>query len=154
MGDSINGSHIKIPPSIASLITPETFFLLNKSDLAPAFIPEIQTLFNTKAWVASLSTGQGMREFLDNFSRALQERYHLLDGQNNSEVPLITHARHRVHLESALRFLEAFLDTSPEDVVLGAEELRYAAQAIGKVSGLIDIEDVLDAVFRDFCIGK
>jgi len=46
------------------------------------------------------------------------------------------------------------LDTSPEDVVLGAEELRYAAQAIGKVSGLIDIEDVLDAVFRDFCIGK
>jgi tRNA modification GTPase len=38
--------------------------------------------------------------------------------------------------------------------VLGAEELRYAAQAVGKISGLIDVEDVLDAVFRNFCIGK
>lgn len=44
--------------------------------------------------------------------------------------------------------------SAPEDVVLGAEELRYAAQAIGKVSGLINVEDILDAVFRDFCIGK
>lgn len=41
-----------------------------------------------------------------------------------------------------------------DDVVLGAEELRYAAQAVGKVSGLIDVEDVLDAIFREFCIGK
>jgi tRNA modification GTPase len=41
-----------------------------------------------------------------------------------------------------------------DDIVLGAEELRYAARAVGKVSGLIDVEDVLDALFRDFCIGK
>lgn len=46
------------------------------------------------------------------------------------------------------------LRTAPEDVVFAAEELRYAAQAIGKISGLIDVEDILDAVFRDFCIGK
>jgi tRNA modification GTPase len=38
--------------------------------------------------------------------------------------------------------------------VLAAEELRYAARALGKVSGTIDVEDILDAVFRDFCIGK
>jgi tRNA modification GTPase len=38
--------------------------------------------------------------------------------------------------------------------VLGAEELRYAAQAVGRISGLIDVEDVLDAVFKEFCIGK
>ncbi len=44
--------------------------------------------------------------------------------------------------------------SASEEVVLGAEELRYAAQAIGKVSGLIDVEDILDSVFRDFCIGK
>ena len=48
----------------------------------------------------------------------------------------------------------AALTTAPEDVVFAAEELRYAAQAIGKISGLIDVEDILDAVFRDFCIGK
>jgi hypothetical protein len=41
-----------------------------------------------------------------------------------------------------------------EDIVLGAEELRYAAQAVGKISGLVDVEDVLDVIFRQFCIGK
>ena len=41
-----------------------------------------------------------------------------------------------------------------EDVVLGAEELRYAAQAVGKISGLVDVEDVLDVIFSQFCIGK
>jgi len=94
-----------------------------------------------------------------------------LSDDSSSEGSLITHARHRTHLESASRFIEAFLEhcglssccfelrkliTFPaaEDVVLGAEELRYAAQAVGKISGLIDTEDVLDALFRDFCIGK
>lgn len=88
-------------------------------------------------------------------------------------MPLITRARHRVHLESACQFLQAFLETrvllhtgsvfdvslisiflAAVDVVLGAEELRYAARAIGKISGVIDVEDVLDVVFKDFCIGK
>ena len=40
------------------------------------------------------------------------------------------------------------------DVILGAEELRYAAQSIGKITGQIGVEDVLDVIFRDFCIGK
>jgi tRNA modification GTPase len=43
---------------------------------------------------------------------------------------------------------------APDDIVLGAEELRYAAQAVGKVSGSIDVEDILDTVFKEFCIGK
>ena len=40
------------------------------------------------------------------------------------------------------------------DGILGAEELRYAAQSIGKITGQIGVEDVLDVIFRDFCIGK
>lgn len=51
-------------------------------------------------------------------------------------------------------FLFLTVSLAAADVVLGAEELRYAAQAVGKVSGLIDVEDILDAVFKDFCIGK
>lgn len=86
--------------------------------------------------------------------------------------------RHKSHLESALKFLDAFLaargadacDGSASfdlvagkrveviglesDLVCVAEELRYAAQAIGKISGRIDVEDILDVIFRDFCIGK
>ena len=109
-------------------------------------------------------------------------RYHLLEdaGGEEAKAPLITHARHRSHLESALGFLDAFLETrgafcgfllthlaclmpyptdgcprsGVEDIVLGAEELRYAAQAVGKISGLVDVEDVLDVIFSQFCIGK
>ena len=99
-------------------------------------------------------------------------RFHLKDNWTPSQTPLITRARHRTHLESACQFLEAFLElrectycvvfilvflnvrVAPEDVVLAAEELRYAAVAVGKVTGHIDVEDILDAVFRDFCIGK
>jgi tRNA modification GTPase len=99
--------------------------------------------------------------------------FHRFDMEADDRVPLITRARHRVHLETACRFLEAFLDTcalypniysavylfslpylAAADVVLGAEELRYAAQAVGRVSGLIDVENVLDVVFKEFCIGK
>lgn len=44
--------------------------------------------------------------------------------------------------------------TAPHDVVFAAEELRYAAQAVGKITGRVDVEDILDAIFKDFCIGK
>ena len=85
---------------------------------------------------------------------------------------MVTQARHRRELENAQEFLAAFLATgkhqalfgfatgaldpniSLDDVVIAAEELRYAANAIGKITGAIDVEDVLDVVFREFCIGK
>ena len=35
-----------------------------------------------------------------------------------------------------------------------AEELRLAAQALGRLTGRVDVEDILDVIFRDFCIGK
>ncbi|RDB20468.1 tRNA modification GTPase GTPBP3, mitochondrial [Hypsizygus marmoreus] len=149
------GPRIQLPPSLKPLITPETFFLFNKSDLLPTTIsPETFSASGySDAWIVSLDTGEGTSGFLSGFAKALQDRFNLHDDLS-AETPLITRARHRVHLESACRFLEAFLETSAADVVLGAEELRYAAQAVGKVTGLIDVEDILDAVFKDFCIGK
>ncbi|KAJ3811279.1 hypothetical protein F5876DRAFT_39986 [Lentinula aff. lateritia] len=129
-----DSSCFHIPSSLKDLITPETCFLLNKSDLLqtqPSDI-QIQSMFGKNAWITSLETG---------------------DAQGTT-TPLITHARHRTHLTSASQFIASFLRYSSEDIVLGAEELRYAAQAVGKISGIIDVEDVLDAVFRDFCIGK
>jgi len=40
------------------------------------------------------------------------------------------------------------------NIVFAAEDLRHAASCIGKITGKIDIEEILDVVFRDFCIGK
>jgi len=43
-------------------------------------------------------------------------------------------------------------DTGREELI--AEELRLAAQALGRLTGKVDVEDILDVIFRDFCIGK
>ncbi|KAJ6627430.1 hypothetical protein B0H10DRAFT_2210364 [Mycena sp. CBHHK59/15] len=151
--DSIGDeASLEFPASVKALINDNTFILFNKIDLHKDRDPS--RLCSPQRWATSLKTGQGTADFLAGFTEALQKKYSLHDDLASSHTPLITHARHRVHLESAAQFIEAFLATSPDDIVLGAEELRYAAKAVGKVSGLIDVEDVLDALFRDFCIGK
>jgi len=67
--------------------------------------------------------------------------------------PLMTRARHRTELESAQAALDRFGDSSlsPE---LKAEELRIAARHLGRLTGHIDVEEVLGAIFAEFCIGK
>jgi tRNA modification GTPase len=67
----------------------------------------------------------------------------------------LTRERHRHALETVLEALRRALQepaTNREDLI--AEELRLAAAALGKLTGRIDVEDVLDVIFRDFCIGK
>ncbi|KAI0643688.1 tRNA modification GTPase TrmE [Trametes meyenii] len=149
------GWGLQLPPSVTPLITDGTFILINKMDLLPNGLHTTPIPLPRSVWRASMHTGEGTADFMRGFAEALRRRYEILNEEDSrAEEPLITHARHRAHMENALLFLEAFLDTPPEDVVLAAEELRYAAQAVGKISGLIDVEDILDAVFRDFCIGK
>ncbi|KAI0047277.1 tRNA modification GTPase TrmE [Auriscalpium vulgare] len=159
-----SGPSITIPPFVSPLLTKDTLVLLNKVDLMTASDLEIATqalldFSDSGHWLVSLTKDEGTDVFVADFSAALRARYNLLQEEDVNESPLITHARHRTHLETALQFLDAFLQTPFEqritdDVVLGAEELRYAAQAVGQISGLIENEDVLDVIFRDFCIGK
>jgi tRNA modification GTPase len=71
------------------------------------------------------------------------------------ESSLLTRARHRHTLEETLAALRRALApglAGQEDLV--AEELRTAAAALGRLTGRVDVEDILDVIFRDFCIGK
>ena len=67
-------------------------------------------------------------------------------------VPAPTRLRHREAVETAVRHLQS-VGTAPLPELM-AEDLRLAARALGRAVGRIDVEDVLDAVFRQFCIGK
>jgi tRNA modification GTPase len=93
----------------------------------------------------SALTGQGMDVLIDELTRQAE----LLAGL--SEAPTLTRARHRAHLVRAQEALARVSFTDPE---LTAEDLRIAADALGAITGRVDIEDVLDVVFREFCIGK
>jgi tRNA modification GTPase len=96
----------------------------------------------------SAKTGEG----IDRLIAALHEAA-ALATESGAGSPLMTRARHRTELESAQAALDRFGDSSlsPE---LKAEELRIAARHLGRLTGHIDVEEVLGAIFAEFCIGK
>lgn len=70
------------------------------------------------------------------------------------EAPLITAARHRQHIGAAAQAVGAFLADDGAALELRAEDLRRAAQAVGRLVGKVDAEEILGAIFGRFCIGK
>jgi tRNA modification GTPase len=72
-----------------------------------------------------------------------------------TESAIVTRARHRRVLEETVAALDRCLaegKSGREELI--AEELRAAATALGRLTGRVDVEDILDVIFRDFCIGK
>ena len=76
------------------------------------------------------------------------------DYFHRGESALVTRQRHRDTLrETADALYRAFGAASGADELI-AEELRLAARALGRLTGRVDVEDILEVIFRDFCIGK
>jgi tRNA modification GTPase len=73
------------------------------------------------------------------------------------ESGIVTRARHRRALEETVAALDRALsqaaNADPREELI-AEELRAAATMLGRLTGRVDVEDILDVIFRDFCIGK
>jgi tRNA modification GTPase len=95
----------------------------------------------------SLKTGEGLDAVVTAIAAQVQE---LLDKP--WEAPPLTRARHRLALsEAAAALVRASSADAPE---LFAEDLRLAVRSLGRITGRVDVEDLLDTIFRDFCIGK
>jgi tRNA modification GTPase len=98
----------------------------------------------------SAATGLG----IDALMRALAD--FARDYFSTTESALVTRARHRNALEETVAALDRALAEGErgrrEELI--AEELRAAATALGRLIGRVDVEDLLDVIFRDFCIGK
>jgi tRNA modification GTPase len=116
--------------------------VLNKIDLAPG------AGAGREAVRVSAKTGAGIGKLVE----TLAEKAALAAG-TGAGAPLLTRTRHRIELEAAQAALERFgkPSLSPE---LKAEELRLAARHLGRLTGRIDVEEVLGAIFAEFCIGK
>jgi tRNA modification GTPase len=77
------------------------------------------------------------------------------DYFSTTEAALVTRARHRQALEGTMSALDRALAqgaSGSEELI--AEELRAAATILGRLTGRVDVEDILDVIFREFCIGK
>ena len=91
---------------------------------------------------------------LDDLFVDLKQRAELMmDGHG---APVITRLRHRTALVEARDALDQTMQAMDKqlDLALVAESLRYVVRAIGRITGRVDVEDLLDSVFKDFCIGK
>ena len=118
--------------------------VLNKIDLLPRNLKKEKTL------AISLKDEIGLDKLLNGLKKIVSKR---MIGQ---EPPVITRTRHREALQSCLNSIKSaktalLLGEEPEIV---AEELRAATKSLGRVVGAVDVEDLLDVVFGDFCIGK
>jgi tRNA modification GTPase len=153
MLDAAAGGEIPVETIAQEFPNNAKWIVWNKIDLVTTL--RIKTLksiihkLDYPCYFISALTESGFSEFL----KALAS--HAEEFLGSSEPALVTRARHRYALENALAALErAVNEPAPirEDVV--AEELRLAGRALGRLTGRVDVEDVLDVIFRDFCIGK
>ena len=135
------------PAALAGLIDADAIVIANKMDLAPGGAADwADALGAGRALRLSVRTGAGMEALLERLEAEVARRF------APGAAPLVTRARHRRALEDCVAALERFAGAGlPE---LAAEDLRAATRALGRITGRVDVEDMLDIVFREFCIGK
>jgi len=133
----------------------------NKIDLVKS--PEICDSENSAGsginFGISCSTGSGIDKLLNKLEETVLSRISSPSSSGSAEEGLIiTRARHRRHISEAVSALSRFMELTEVDdlmtVDLAAEELRLSASELGRITGAVDVEDVLDVLFADFCIGK
>jgi tRNA modification GTPase len=127
-----------------ALLGPGAIALFNKSDLADQRV--LSTLQGAERLAVSAKTGTGFDTLIATIATKAS------DALEVGGVAVLTRARHRaavIEAEMALR--RALRATLPE---LVAEDVRHAADALGRITGRIDVEEMLDVIFREFCIGK
>jgi tRNA modification GTPase len=119
-------------------ITPD-LIVWNKADL-PGFAKR-------DGLALSLKSGEGLPRLIGALTALVADRL-----ESKGQTPALTRPRHREALAQALASLRHGLAAPQPE--LFAEDMRLALRAIGRITGRVDVEELLDVVFRDFCIGK
>jgi tRNA modification GTPase len=122
----------------AELGIPADIIAWNKADLVAAKTPD-------DLWI-SARTGEGLDRLMQQLTAAAAEKLEA------GEAPVLTRARHRTAVWEAALSIAASLETHEPE--LAAEHVRLALRSIGRITGRVDLDELLDVVFRDFCIGK
>ncbi len=130
----------------AALLGEAALPVLNKTDLLARPAPAPAAIGGTRVCAVSCLSGAGIEALLETLADEIARRYPA------GGAPALTRTRHRQAVAECRAALARAI-AGPADERL-AEELRLAARALGRITGHVDVEAVLDLVFRDFCIGK
>lgn len=133
----------ELSPVIFAQMNDDTILVLNKIDL----VREAPGDLAGRAIIPiSAVTGEGLPELLS----AIEQRAHAILADRTR--PTLTRERHRIALKNCLEPLgRAIAGGLPE---LVAEDMRLAMRELGRITGHVDVEQILDVIFREFCIGK
>lgn len=129
-------------PDVLSLIDDKTIVILNKIDLITA-----NDMSDKNFIFISAKENLGIDTLLAKITSFAEEFF-----VNLNDSPLITRERYRENLLKCSNALSS-VDLGG-DAVLAAEDLRSAANYLGKITGAIDVESILGEIFKSFCIGK
>ncbi|KAM4629068.1 5-taurinomethyluridine-[tRNA] synthase subunit GTPB3, mitochondrial isoform 2-T2 [Polymixia lowei] len=130
--------------------------VLNKTDLVPEEqMQELERELSRSPGLPPLcqiscQTNAGMQAFL----AALHGSVKALCGDPLSGAPSLTQARHRAHLQQCIAALAQYQRYRDTDLALAAEGVRLSLTSLGRITGRVGAEEILDIIFKDFCIGK
>jgi tRNA modification GTPase len=119
----------------------------NKIDLGISAAPSERSV-EVNAFRISARHGDGVAELVAAIIGFAQDYF------GASEAGLISRERQRKLLQETAESLQRSVDMIGSGEELAAEDLRSAATSLGRLLGRVDVEDILDVIFRDFCIGK
>jgi tRNA modification GTPase len=135
----------KVDKTTQELIDNDALVVVNKSDLIEAKEQSVGKSGFSPHFI-SARTGEGIDVLLRKLGQEIDRRF------ASSGAPPLTRARHRAALEECADHLDRALQATQAD--LRAEDVRLAMRSLGRITGHVDVEDLLDIIFRDFCIGK
>ncbi len=139
-----------VDAAVSRLADENTIVVANKIDLVTASLPVIG---GRNPHPVSTRTGIGINALVATLEREVADRL----GATSTTAPIITRARHREALADCVAALDRALAGAATGAVaaeLITEDLRLAVRALGRITGRVGVEDILDVIFREFCIGK
>lgn len=128
-------------------------YLINKIDLLSQenynYLQENCNKLLSDWNLISCKTLMGFEDFNNKFTKTIEE----LCGNPMNEM-LFSTSRHEAHLKKVVQQINLSIQTIEKDMAIAAHHLRQAAQQFSYITGKITTDDILDVIFKDFCIGK
>jgi tRNA modification GTPase len=140
----VDGAQLATDPPPEALQAQKLLTVVNKAEL----LSSRETYPLEVELFISVHSGEGLNALLNRLGKEAAAQLDIGGGAS------LTRERHRRELESAAQALRAFLDGPEDELELRCEDLRRAADSMGRLTGRIDVEDILDQIFAQFCIGK
>jgi tRNA modification GTPase len=137
----------KIDKKILKLFDQKSILVLNKVDIKSS-----KKILENKIYKPikiSVKKNIGISKLIDEISKKIDDHFKV------NEDNIISRQRHVKSLENTVFFIEKCLKmNSINQIDLAAEDLRLAVRNLGEIVGFVNVEELLDKIFKDFCIGK